>query len=181
VSYDAALGGAPRYDPHLDWFQPDSPYAATRVAARGQREVPLRPPTPLLMALRVRDGDAAAGVFERDSLALAKVTALLYLSDAAPGGGGDTAFPELGLRFAPRRGTCVLWYNRRSAPRPAPLRLGGGRLRAARRRPCLCATHRQTRTPEYRTPIAAAPDAREGRDVSSQCGRRDETCPVSTE
>ncbi|KAJ1490733.1 hypothetical protein T484DRAFT_3297869 [Baffinella frigidus] len=82
VSYDAALGvGTQRYDPHLDWFQPDSPYSQQRIEARGQREV----------------------------------TALVYLSDAVDEGGGATYFPDLDLRFAPQRGTAVVWYNRRSA------------------------------------------------------------------
>mmetsp|Transcript_111784 Transcript_111784/g.216582 ORF Transcript_111784/g.216582 Transcript_111784/m.216582 type:complete len:383 (+) Transcript_111784:73-1221(+) len=39
------------------------------------------------------------------------VTIFLYLNDLPEEEGGETRFPLLGLKFAPRRGTAVMWSN----------------------------------------------------------------------
>lgn len=39
-------------------------------------------------------------------------TVFIYLNDVAPGNGGETYFPKLGLKIAPRACTAVLWGNR---------------------------------------------------------------------
>jgi len=39
------------------------------------------------------------------------VTIFLYLSDLPPEEGGETHFPQLGLKIAPRKGSAVMWRN----------------------------------------------------------------------
>lgn len=41
-----------------------------------------------------------------------RYTIFAYLNDIQPGQGGETDFPELGLRFQPQRGNAVFWENR---------------------------------------------------------------------
>lgn len=38
-------------------------------------------------------------------------TVFIYLNDLPEGDGGETLFPELGLKFVPRRGCAVMWSN----------------------------------------------------------------------
>jgi prolyl 4-hydroxylase len=38
-------------------------------------------------------------------------TVFIYLNDLPPDGGGETRFPEIGLRIKPSRGTAVVWKN----------------------------------------------------------------------
>ena len=77
-----------RYEPHHDYFDPDTLGAPALLSRGGQRIA----------------------------------TFLMYLRE--PERGGDTTFPELGLRFAPKRG-CALYfaYDR---PHPSTKTLHGG-------------------------------------------------------
>ncbi|MCC7249731.1 MAG: 2OG-Fe(II) oxygenase [Lysobacter sp.] len=77
-----------RYEPHHDYFDPNSLGASALLSRGGQRVA----------------------------------TFLMYLRE--PERGGDTTFPELGLRFAPKRG-CALYfaYDR---PHPSTKTLHGG-------------------------------------------------------
>merc|ERR1712151_951482 len=38
-------------------------------------------------------------------------TVFVYLNNLAEGDGGETFFPELGLKFIPRKGYALLWSN----------------------------------------------------------------------
>jgi prolyl 4-hydroxylase len=38
-------------------------------------------------------------------------TVFIYLNDLPPDGGGETRFPQLGLRIRPRKGAAVVWKN----------------------------------------------------------------------
>lgn len=44
------------------------------------------------------------------------VTCLIYLNDVEEG--GETGFPNLGVKVIPQKGTAVLWYNYKNVPLP---------------------------------------------------------------
>jgi prolyl 4-hydroxylase len=65
-------------------------------------------------------GDAAPALLARGGQRVA--TLLIYLRE--PEGGGETVFPDLGLRFAPKRG-CALFFSY-DRPHPSTKTLHGG-------------------------------------------------------